>query len=144
MRSHNVGSGPSNINLNIASLIVPPIEFIFCHNFLRSATWFGKSSPSQRYRLFNYSSTFSFAISDILSYKSIRELQSLSAIPNISTPSLIILQILYIRNPFIQVFCAFYSLAVDSLVLRSRFRYDHHCCCCFRFYGWFVWISWFE
>ena len=76
MRSHNIGSRPSNIDLNIASFIVLSIKFIFCHNFLRSAMWFGKLFPLQRCRLFNCSSTCSFAISDILSYKSVRELQS--------------------------------------------------------------------
>ena len=115
MEFNKEGSEPSNMDLNIALLIVLPIEFIFCYNCLRNVTWFGKSFPLQRCRLLNCSSTYNFAISDILSYRSIREFQSLLAISNISAPSPIILWILYIRSLFIQVFCTFHYLTVGSL-----------------------------
>lgn len=110
--SHETNEEPNKIDLNVALFIAPSIEFTFCYNCLRSATWFEKSSPSQKCRLLNCSFTCSLTISDVLSYRFVRELQSLSAVPNTSAASLIALQILYMRSPFIQAFCAFHSLTV--------------------------------
>ena len=60
-----------------------------------------------------------------------------SVVPDISAPSLIILQMLYIRNPFVQVFYTFY-------LPKDRFRCNCHYYYCFRFCSWFVWVSWFR
>ena len=51
MESHETDSELSNMDLNVASLIVLPMKFIFCYNCLRNMIWFGKLSLSQRYRL---------------------------------------------------------------------------------------------
>ena len=48
----------SSMDLNVALLIVPPMEFTFCHNCLRSIIWFEKSFLLQRYGLLNCFSVY--------------------------------------------------------------------------------------
>lgn len=74
MRSHETGSKLSKIDLNIVLFITLPMEFIFYHSCLRSVTWFGKLFSSQKHRSLNYFFACNLAISDVMSYRFVREL----------------------------------------------------------------------
>ena len=58
MGFYEVDNELSSMDLNVALLIVPPMEFTFCHNCLRSIIWFEKSFLLQRYGLLNCFSVY--------------------------------------------------------------------------------------